>query len=96
MAKPPDQLLSFEQYGQAAEALHVLSGVLLFEFVRRDTATAARDQIARNFIARADNLECLSQTEQGFQPCTSAAMNSIPLALATERCAVVNTAEYLK
>jgi hypothetical protein len=56
MAKPPDQLLSFEQYGQAAEALHVLSGVLLFEFVRRDAATAARDQIARNFIARADTM----------------------------------------
>ena len=30
MAKPPDQQLSFKQYGQAAEALHVLSGILLF------------------------------------------------------------------
>jgi hypothetical protein len=56
MAKPSDQLLSFEQYGQAAEGLHVLSGILLFEFVRRDDAAAPRDQIARNFIARADTM----------------------------------------
>jgi hypothetical protein len=56
MAKPSDQLLSFEQYGQAAEALHVLSGILLFEFVRRDDAATPRDQIARNFIARADTM----------------------------------------
>ena len=54
MAKPYDQLLSSEQYGQAAEALHVLSGILLFEFVRHGDAAAPRDQIARNFIARAD------------------------------------------
>jgi hypothetical protein len=54
MAKPPDQHLSFEQYGQAAEALHVLSGILLFEFAHRDEAAAPRDQIARNFIARSD------------------------------------------
>lgn len=50
----PNQRLSFEQYAQAAEALHVLSGVLLFEFVRRDDCPSLRDQIARNFIARAD------------------------------------------
>lgn len=56
MAKPSDQLLSFEQYGQAAEALHVLSGILLFELDRRDAAAAARDQIARNLIARADTM----------------------------------------
>lgn len=53
---PPNQKLSFEQYTQAAEALHVLSGVLLLEFVRRDGAPSLRDQIARNFIARADTL----------------------------------------
>jgi hypothetical protein len=52
MAKPPDQLLSFEQYGQAAEALHVLSGVLLFEFVRRDTATHAIRSHAISLLAR--------------------------------------------
>ena len=54
MAKPPDQHLSFEQYVQAAEALHVLSGILLFEFARRKQGAEPRDQIARNFIARAD------------------------------------------
>lgn len=52
----PNQRLSFEQYTQAAEALHVLSGILLYEFVRRDDAPSLRDQIARNFIARADTL----------------------------------------
>jgi hypothetical protein len=56
MAKPFNQLLSFEQYSQAAEALHVLSGILLFEFVRRDDAATPRDLIARNFIARADTM----------------------------------------
>jgi hypothetical protein len=52
----PNQQLSFEQYTQAAEALHVLSGVLLHEFVRRDDAPSLRDQISRNSIARADTL----------------------------------------
>ena len=46
--------LSFEQYTQAAEALHVLSRLLLVEFSRRDSSPSLRDQIARNFIARAD------------------------------------------
>jgi len=56
MANSSDQRLSFEQYTQAAEALHVLAGILLFEFIRRDQVAAARDQIARNFIARADTM----------------------------------------
>jgi hypothetical protein len=56
MPKPPDQHLSFEQYGQAADALHVLSGMLLFEFARHGETEATRDQIARNFIARADTM----------------------------------------
>lgn len=46
--------LSFEQYVKAAEALHALSGILLFEFCRRDELASPRDQIARNFVARAD------------------------------------------
>jgi hypothetical protein len=54
MAKLPDQHLSFEQYARAAEALHVFSGILLLEFARRDDASAPRNEIARNFIARAD------------------------------------------
>jgi hypothetical protein len=56
MAEPSDQMLSFEQYRQAAEALHVLSGTLLSEFARRDDAVTLRDQIAGNFIARADTM----------------------------------------
>jgi hypothetical protein len=56
MPKPPDQHLSFEQYAQAAEALHVLSGMLLFEFARRADPGITRDLIARNFIARADTM----------------------------------------
>src|ERR1035437_2675784 len=56
MPKPPDQHLSFEQYGQAADALHVLSGMLLFEFARHCETEATRDQIAGNFIARADTM----------------------------------------
>jgi hypothetical protein len=54
LANTSYRLLSFEQYDQAAEALHVLSGIVLVEFVRRDDAATPRDQIARNFIARAD------------------------------------------
>jgi hypothetical protein len=56
MPKPPDQHLSFEQYGEAAEALRVLAGILLFEFARHSETEAPRDQIARNFIARADTM----------------------------------------
>jgi hypothetical protein len=56
MTKSSDKHLSLEQYVRAAEALHVLSGILLFEFARRDEAAAPRDQIARNFIARADTM----------------------------------------
>jgi hypothetical protein len=54
MAQLPDNPLSFEQYSQAAEALHVLSGILLFEFVRRGGSATLRNQIARNAVARAD------------------------------------------
>ena len=32
----PDEYLSAEQYNEAAEALHVLSGMLLFEFARQN------------------------------------------------------------
>ncbi len=51
-----DQHLSVEQYAQAADALHVLSGTLLFEFARHSATEVTRDQIARNFIARADTM----------------------------------------
>ena len=54
MAKSTDQMLSHEQYGIAADRLHVLSSILLREFARIDAAP--RDQIARNFIARADTM----------------------------------------
>jgi hypothetical protein len=56
MFNPSDEHLSFEQYGQAAEALHVLSGMLLFEFARHSETEVTRDQIVRNFIARADTM----------------------------------------
>ncbi len=52
----PDEYLSAEQYNEAAEALHVLSGMLLFEFARQNETTATRDLIVRNFIARADTM----------------------------------------
>lgn len=51
-----DQPLSLEQYAQAADALHVLSGMLLFEFARHSATEVTRDQIVRNFIARADTM----------------------------------------
>jgi hypothetical protein len=50
------QHLSVEQYAQAADALHVLSGMLLFEFARHRETEVTRDQIVRNFIARADTM----------------------------------------
>jgi hypothetical protein len=53
---PSDQYLSVVQYGQAADALHVLSGVLLFEFARHNGTEVTRDQIVKNFIARADTM----------------------------------------
>lgn len=56
MFNPSDQHLSVGQYVQAADALHVLSGTLLFEFARHSATEVARDQIARNFIARADTM----------------------------------------
>ena len=56
MAKACNLQLSFEQYSQAAESLHVLSGILLAEFVRHGDADTSRDLIARNFIARADTM----------------------------------------
>jgi Family of unknown function (DUF5677) len=49
-----DQHLSAEQCQEAANALHILSGILLFEFARHNETAAKRDLITRNFIARAD------------------------------------------
>ena len=54
MFNSPKSSLSFEQYVKAVEALHALSGILLFEFCRHGELASPRDQIARNFIARAD------------------------------------------
>src|SRR2546430_6195404 len=51
-----DQHLSVEQYSQAADALHVLSGMLLFEFARHGETALTRDLIVRNFEARADTM----------------------------------------
>ncbi len=45
-----------EQYRQAADALHMLSGMLLFEFASHSETEVARDRIVRNFIARADTM----------------------------------------
>ena len=56
MFNPPDHRLSVDEYTKAADALHVLTGVLLFEFARHGETEILRDQIARNFIARADAL----------------------------------------
>jgi Family of unknown function (DUF5677) len=53
---PPGKMLSFEQYGQASDALHALSGMLLFEFARHSETALTRDLIGRNFIARADTM----------------------------------------
>lgn len=51
-----DQHLSAEQYKEAADALHTLSGMLLFEFARHSETAPKRDLIVRNFIARADTM----------------------------------------
>ena len=51
-----DQHLSAEQYTEAADALHMLSGMLLLEFARHNETAATRDLIVRNFIARADTM----------------------------------------
>ena len=51
-----DQHLSAEHCNEAADALHVLSGMLLFEFARHSETGATRDLIVRNFIARADTM----------------------------------------
>ena len=56
MVNPSHERLRFEQYREAAEALHVLAGMLLFEFARHADTEVRRDQIARNFIARADTM----------------------------------------
>jgi hypothetical protein len=48
-----DQPFSLEQYAQAADALHVLSCMLLFEFARHSATEVTRDQSVRSFIARA-------------------------------------------
>jgi Family of unknown function (DUF5677) len=52
----PDEYLSAEQNNEAADALHVLSGMLLFEFARHSETAATRDLLLRNFIARADTM----------------------------------------
>lgn len=46
--------LTGEQYKEAQDSLHVLAGMLLFEFARQ--GSGVRDLIAQNFIARADTL----------------------------------------
>jgi hypothetical protein len=51
-----NQHLSAKQYKEAADALHVLSGMLLFEFARFNETSTTRDLVARNFIARADTM----------------------------------------
>jgi len=51
-----DQHLSAEPCNEAADALHVLSGMRLFEFARHSETAATRDLIVRNFIARADTM----------------------------------------
>jgi hypothetical protein len=56
MFNPRDQLLSAEQYAKAADALPVLTGILLFEFCRHKETEVVRDRIAQNFIARADTM----------------------------------------
>lgn len=56
MFDQPDHRLSIDEYTKAADALHVLTGMLLFEFARHRETEIIRDQIARNFVARADVL----------------------------------------
>ena len=56
MLNPSHHRLTFEQYREAAEAMHVLAGMLLFEFARHADTEVRRDQIVRNFIARADTI----------------------------------------
>lgn len=56
MFNPSDHRLTFDQYCEAAEALHVVAGMLLLEFARHADTDVQRDQIARNFIARADTM----------------------------------------
>jgi hypothetical protein len=56
MLNPSHARLGFEQYREAAEALHVLAGMLLFEFARHADREVRRDQMARNLIARADTM----------------------------------------
>jgi hypothetical protein len=54
MFNPSEQHLSFDQYVKAADALHVLSNTLLLEFARHNETEMTCDQVARNFVARAD------------------------------------------
>jgi hypothetical protein len=54
MFSTPDKHLSFEEYIKAADALHVLCGMILFEFARHAESAVTQDVIARNFVARAD------------------------------------------
>ena len=49
-----NQLLSFREYESAAEALHILTPMLLLEFARHANNGTVGDRIARNFIARAN------------------------------------------
>ena len=54
MFNPSDQQLSSEEYSKAADARHVLCGMILFGFARHTETTITQDHIARNFTARAD------------------------------------------
>ena len=49
-----NQYLTFKEYERAAEALHTLAPILLLEFARYADSESIRNEIARNFIARAD------------------------------------------
>ena len=51
----PNKSLSIEQYSEAINGLHVLSGMLLLEFARHNS-NAVRELMLSNFIARADVL----------------------------------------
>lgn len=51
---PLHQHLTLQEYERAAEALHILAPMLLLEFARYADSESIRNEIARNFIARAD------------------------------------------
>jgi hypothetical protein len=51
---PSHQYLTVQKYERAAEALHILVPILLLEFARYADSDSIRNEMARNFIARAD------------------------------------------